>query len=142
MKDYVKNKESPYLKYWDINNLYGLAMLQKLLLNKCVWVEDTQFNKDFIKIYDEQSYEGYFLETDIQYLEKLHEIFNDLPFLPERMKLEMVKKLVANLHDKTEYVIHIRNLKQALNHGLILKKIHRVIKFIQKAWLKPHIKLS
>ena len=58
------------------------------------------------------------------------------------MKLEIVKKLVANLHDKTEYVIHIRNLKQALNHGLILKKIHRVIKFIQKAWLKPHIKLS
>ena len=45
---------------------------------------------------------------------------NDLPFLPERMKTEKVKKLVANLHDKTEYVIHIRNLKQALNHGLVL----------------------
>ena len=43
------------------------------------------------------------------------------------MKLEKVEKLVANLHEKTEYVIHIRNLKQALNRGLILKKVHRVI---------------
>ena len=48
------------------------------------------------------------------------------------MKLEKVEKLVVNLHDKTENVIHIRDLKQALNHGLILKKVHRVIKFNQK----------
>ena len=66
--------------------------------------------------------------NNVQYSEKLHE-FNMLPFLPESVKLEKVEKLVANLHDKTEYVIHIRNLKQALNHGLILKKVHRVIKF-------------
>ena len=49
------------------------------------------------------------------------------------MKVEKLEKLVTNLHDKTEYVIHIRNLMQALNHGLILKKVHRVIKFNQKA---------
>ena len=47
------------------------------------------------------------------------------------MKLEEVEKLVANLHDKTEYVIHIRNFKQALNYGLVLKKVHRVIKINQ-----------
>ena len=58
------------------------------------------------------------------------------------MKLEKIEKLVANLHDKTEYVIHIRNLKQALNHELILKKVHRVIKFNQKAWLKLYIELN
>ena len=58
------------------------------------------------------------------------------------MKIEKVEKLVANLHDKTEYVIHIRNLKQALNHGLVLKKVHRVIKFNQNAWLKPYIDMS
>ena len=56
------------------------------------------------------------------------------------MKIE--KKLVTNLHDKTEYVIHIRNLKQALNHGLVLKKVHRVIKFNQNAWLKPYIDMN
>ena len=55
------------------------------------------------------------------------------------MKLEIVEKLVANLHDKTEYVIHIRNFKKALNHGLVFKKVHRVIKFRQNAWLKPYI---
>ena len=58
-------------------------------------------------------------EVDVQYLEKLHELHNDLPFLPERMKIKQVEKLVANLHDKTEYVIHIRNLKEALNHRLV-----------------------
>ena len=55
------------------------------------------------------------------------------------MKIEKVKKLAANLHDKTEYVIHTRSLKQLLNHGLVLKKVHRVIKFDQNAWLKPYI---
>ena len=55
------------------------------------------------------------------------------------MKIEKLQKLVANLHDKTEYFVHIRYLKQVLNHGLVLKKVNRVIKFIQNAWLKPYI---
>ena len=58
------------------------------------------------------------------------------------MKIEKVKKLVANLHDKTKYVIHIRNLKQLLNHGSVLKKVHRVIKFNQNFWLKPYIDIN
>ena len=58
------------------------------------------------------------------------------------MKREKVEKLVANLHEKTEYVVHIRNLKQLLNHGLIRKKVHRVINFNQKACLKPYIDLN
>ena len=63
-------------------------------------------------------------------------------FLPERMKIENVQKLVTSLHDQTEYVIDIGNLKQALNHGLFLKKVHRVIKFNQKIWLKPYIDMN
>ena len=55
------------------------------------------------------------------------------------MKIEKIEKLVVNLHDKTEYVIHIRNLKQTLNYRLVLEKVHRVIKFKQNAWLKPFI---
>ena len=58
------------------------------------------------------------------------------------MKIEKVENLIANLHDKTEYLIHIRNLKQALNHKLILKKVHRVIKFNQNAWIKPYIDMN
>ena len=62
----------------------------------------------------------------------------DWPFLPEKMKIGKIKKLLANLHDKSEYVIHIRNLKQALNHRLTLKKVLKVIKFNQNTWLKPY----
>ena len=58
------------------------------------------------------------------------------------MKIVIVEKIVANLHDKTECIIHIRNLKQALNHGLVFKKVHRVIKFNQNSWLKPYIDMN
>ena len=83
-----------------------------------------------------------FLEVDVQYLEKLHELHNDLPFLPERMKIEKVEKLLDNLHDKTEYVIHIRNFKQALNHRLVLERVYKVIRFNQNAWLKQYIDMN
>ena len=66
------------------------------------------------------------LEVDVQYLKKFHELHDDLPFLTERIKIEKVENLIADLH-----VIPIRNLKHALNHGLILKEVHRVIKFIK-----------
>ena len=66
--------------------------------------------------------EGCFLDVDIQYPENLHNLHNDLPFLPERIKTEKFKKLVADLHDKTENVIHIKSLKEALNHGLVFGK--------------------
>ena len=58
------------------------------------------------------------------------------------MKIERTEKLVANLHDKTEYVIHTRNLKQALNHGLVFKKVHQVIKFNQNDWLNSYFDMN
>ena len=98
MEEYDKNKESSYLKQCDVNNLYGWAISQKLSINNFEWIEDmSQFNKDFIRNYNEESDEGYYLEFDVQYPEKLHELHNDLPFLPERMKIERVEKLVTNL---------------------------------------------
>ena len=84
------------------------------------------------KDYYEEADEGYFREVDVQYLKKLHELHNYLPFLPERIKIEKVENLVVNLHDKIDHVIHIGNLKQALSHSLVLKKFHRVFKFNQK----------
>ena len=71
-------------------------------------IKDTsQFNEDFVKNYNEKSD-----EVHVQHLEKLHELHNDLSLSPERMKIEKGEKLVASLHDKTKYVIHIRNLKK------------------------------
>ena len=88
-------------------------MLQKLQVNNFEWIKDiSQFNEDFMKSYNEEIDKRYFLVLDVQYIERLHERHNDLPCLPERMKIEKVIKLVANLRDKTKFVIHIRNLKQ------------------------------
>ena len=72
----------------------------------------------------------------------MDELHNGLPFLPERMKIRKFEKLVANLHDKFEYVIHKRNLKQGLNHGLVLRKVLKMIEFNQNAWLKPYIDMN
>ena len=82
-----------------------------MYVNYYKWVEDIfEFDQSFVGSCNEESEEGYFLEVDIQYIEDLHNLYNGLPFLPERKKIEKVGKLVANLRDKTEYVIHIRNL--------------------------------
>ena len=83
-----------------------------------------------------------FLEVNVRYLEKLLELDHDLLFLSEWIKIEKVKNLAANLHDKAEYVIHVWNSKQALNHGLVLEKVHKVIKFNQNAWLKLPIDMN
>ena len=74
-------------------------------------INNSQFNENFIKKYNEESVEGYFLEVDVQYPKRLHDLHNNLPFLWERMKNEKVEKLDANLYDKSENAIHIRNLK-------------------------------
>ena len=58
------------------------------------------------------------------------------------MKIEKAGKLITNSHDKTEYIIHIKNLKQSLNHRFVLKKIHRFIKFNQRAWMRPYIDMN
>ena len=118
-------------------------MIQKLSVNGFKWVEKiSKFNERFIKSYNENSDIGYFLEVDVEYPKKLFGSHKDLPFLPERKKLEKVEKLVCSIEDKEKYVIHIRALKQALNHGLVLKDVHRVIKFNQEAWLKPYIDMN
>ena len=102
----------------------------------------SNFNEDFIKNYEEDGDKVYILELDVEYPKKLHDLHSDLPFLPERMKINKCSKLVCNLRDKNNYVVHIRSLKQALDHGLILKKVHRVIQFDQEAWLKEYIDMN
>ena len=79
-------------------------MSQKLSVNNFRWTEDTsQLNEDFIKNYNEESDEAYILAVDVQHLEKLKDLHNNLPFLPERMEIEKVEKLVVDLRDKIEY---------------------------------------
>ena len=73
MKDYDKNKESSYLKYWDVTNwTIFFAMWEKLPVNNFEWIKDTsQVNEDFMKNYNEESDKGYFLKLDVQYPENV-----------------------------------------------------------------------
>ena len=90
-------------------------MSQKLPINNFQRIEDTsQFKEDFIKNYYEEKHKEYFLEVDVKYLENVHDLHDDLPFLPERIKIEKFEKLVANSHDKTEYVINIKKIKRSI----------------------------
>ena len=108
-------------------------MSLKLPLNCFKWVNDvTGIDKEFIRNYDEDNDKGYILEVDVKYPRKLHYLHSDLPFLPERMKIHDCKKLVCNLGKEKKSVVHIRSLKQALDHGLKLKKVHRIIEFNQE----------
>ena len=116
-------------------------MSQKLLVDGFKWVKYvSKIDEDFIKNYAEDSDKGYILQVDVEYPKNLHDLHSDLPFLPERIKIDKCNKLVCSLyHKKTMLFI---SLKQTLNHGLILKKIHRVIQFNQEAWLKPYIDMN
>ena len=142
MKNHDKNEESSYIQYLDATDLYGWAMSQKLPVNGFKWVQNNEINEEFIKNYNENKDKEYILEVDVKYPRKLHDLHSDLPFLPKRMKIDKCKKLVCNLRNKKKYVVHIKSLKQALNHGLKFKKIHRIIEFNQEAWLKPYIDMN
>ena len=156
MKNYNNNEESSYIQYLDANNFFGWAMSKKLPVNGFKWIDNDEtaepsslerstkhvINGDFIKNYDENDDKRYIFEVDVKYPKRLHELHSDLLFLSERMEVNKCKKLVCNLFNKKKYVAHINTLKQALNHGLKFKKIHRVIEFNQEVWLKPYIDMN
>ena len=98
-------------------------MFQKLPVDDVKWEKNvSNFNEEFIKNYDEDSNKGYILQIDAEYPKDLNTLHRDLPFLSEKMNIKKCNKLVCNLYDKKEYVVYTRDLKQALNHGIILKK--------------------
>ena len=99
-------------------------MSQKLPVGDFEWIKEDdlwKFNEPFIKNYDENIDKGYILEVDNEYLKNIHKLHSDLSFLPEKKKIKKFNKLVCTVQDKESYVVHIRALKQALNHGLLLK---------------------
>ena len=120
-----------------------MGMSQKLPVDGFKWVDNLSiFTEDFIKNYDEDSDIGYNLEGDVEYPRNLHMLHSDLPFLHERMKINNCTKLVCNLNDKENYLVHMLALKQALNHGLKFKMVHRVAEFRQEFWQKPYIDMN
>ena len=141
MKDFNKSELFKYLIYVDANNLYGCAMSEKLPVHSFKWLSNKEienlFNNQIVQVWEKTPC---ILEVDLEYPEKLHDLHNDYPLCSERVECDNgVKKLIPNLRDKNNYVIHYKNLIQCLKLGMKLKKIHRGIKFIESAWLKPYI---
>ena len=141
MKDFNKSELSKYLMYVDANNLYGCAMSEKLPVHSFKWMTNKEienlFNNQIVQVWKKTPC---ILEVDLTYPEELHDLHNDYPLCPERVECEKgVKKLIPNLRDKNNYVVHYKTLMQCLRLGMKLKKIHRGIKFIEDAFLKPYI---
>lgn len=144
MKSYDMSKESSYIMYYDANNLYGDAQSRYLPYGGFKWAEKPEEIK-VQNISDESEY-GLKSEVDIEYPKTLHNHHNDLPFLAESIEplnsKSNIKKLIPHLIKRERYVVHYVALKQALDHGLKLIKIHRAIQFNQSPWLSPYIKLN
>ena len=139
--EYDPSRPTKYLQYLDANNLYGWAMSQPLPTGGFHWVEFDEC-KDLKSIVNKLAKckdHGYLLEVDVAYPRKLHDYHNDLPFMCAKMKINGAEKLVSNLYYKRKYVIHIKALKQAIDHGLVPEKIHRAIEFKQSAWMREYI---
>lgn len=129
-----ENEEKKYLQYLDANNLYGWGMSKKLPTHGFKWMIDEELR-------DWREY-SCFWEVDLEYPRELHDLHNDYSLAPESVKINGVEKLIPNLNDKTNYVIHHENHKLYLDLGLKLKKIHRGIKFEESDWMKVYIDLN
>ena len=141
MKDFNKKELSKFLIYLDANNLYGWAMSQKLPVHSFKKMSNEEleniFNNQIVQVWEKTPC---ILEVDLEYPKELHDLHNDYPLCPERVECDRgVKKLIPNLRDKNNYVIHYKKLMQCLRMGMKLKKIHQGIKFIESAFLKPYI---
>ena len=146
--EYAPLRPTNHLQYLDANNLYGWTMSQPLPTREFKWddIENLKGGAQELKrtmdmmVGNSNRGVGYVLEVDVKYPRELHDLHNDLPFMCEKIRVSRVEKLVPNLHDKKKYVIHVKALKQALkqalDHGLVVEKIHRVIQFKQSAWMK------
>ena len=162
MKKYDEKAPSKYIMYLDANNLYGRAMSQYLPTGNFKWMTDKEISKINLGKYKADSKKGLIQEVDLEYPQELHDIHNDYPGTPEKVKVSnnmlsayckkiakkynisigLVSKLIPTLRDKKEYVLHYRNLQLYLDRGLKIKKVHQVLKFDQSPWLKQYINFN
>ncbi|XP_039278588.1 uncharacterized protein LOC120350181 [Nilaparvata lugens] len=137
MKTFDSTAESVFIAFVDCNNLYGLAMSKPLPFGDFQWINLSM--NDLLESKEGDEY-GYILEVDVSYPSSLHVDHCDLPFLPEQISIGIdQKKLCAHVNSRKQYIVHYIALKQAVEHGLIVEKIHRALRFKQSCWLQPYI---
>ena len=142
MENYNPDEESKFITYLDANNLYGWSMSQKLPYKNFHWLDETKlvdFNPTQLDTEDDT---GYILQVDFEYPKELHDADNDYPLAPEPLLLNKIYKLTPNLYNKTKYILHLKNLQLYLSLGLKLTKIHKVLAFDKKDWMRPYIALN
>ena len=123
LNNYNKSIESSYLMHLDANNLYGWAMSQKLPINGFKWVKKlSKLNESFIKKCDENSDKGYFPVVDVEYLNNLFSSYEDLPLLPERIKIGKVEKLIFSIEDKEKICCLYKSFKTSTKSWFKTKK--------------------
>ena len=146
LPNFDDTREENHLFYIDANNLYGHSMSSSLPLNQFRWLEEDEINSLNVVAIPEEGDIGYILEVDLDYPVELHDEHNDLPFCPQQLKTTAGRndpgKLIATLHEKKNYVVHYRYLQCALQNGLELVRIHRVLSFCQSKWLEPYIRMN
>lgn len=144
MINHDPSEESVFVQYFDSNNLYGFSMCQSLPYSKFRYLDEQEIEQLNVSHVPDDAENGYILEVDLLYPKHLHREHNDFPFCPEKCIPPggKNKKLVANVYNKYNYVIHYVHLKKCLEHGLILRKIHKAITFRQSAYLKKYIDLN
>lgn len=146
LNSYDSSQRSSFIVYLDCNNLYGYTMCQYLPHSNFKFCDQDklEYLKSQINNISDTAKEGYILEVDLIYPDNLHREHNDLPFCPEKCTPPGGKnvKLIPNLYDKYHYIIHYVHLKKCLQHGLVLRKIHRAISFNQSSFLKQYIDLN
>ena len=140
-EDFNPDSLTKYLAYLDANNLYGWAMCNPLPVGNFEWMSEEEL-KNWKNHMSEACPSGSVLEVDLEYPEYLHDLHNDYPLAPERLKIEGVEKLIPNLGDKKKYVVHHESLKLYESLGLKIKKIHKGMKFREESWLEPYIMMN
>ena len=139
MKDFDETKPSTFIQYLDANNLYGWAMSQKLPTHGFKWIDVDK--SSVLKLLEKKdTNQGFIFEVDLEYPSSLWKSHNDYPLAPERIKIDKVDKLICSFLPKKNYVLHYKNLKQYLEEGMILKKVHHGLKFYQSPWMEPYIR--
>ena len=139
MKDFDETKPSTFIQYLDAKNLYGWAMTQKLPTHGFKWM-DVDIPSVLKLLEKKDTNQGYIFEVDLDYPKFLWKSHNDYPLAPERVKIDKTEKLICSFLPKKNYVLHYKNLKQYLEEGMILKKVHRGIMFYQSPWMEPYIR--
>lgn len=144
VSEHGTSKPVCFISYLDCNNLYGYSMCQYLPYASFRFLTVTEINSLNVTSVEDNAEWGYILEVDLEYPKHLHNYHNDLPFCPEKCIPPggKSKKLIANLYNKYNYAIHYVYLKKCIEHGLILRKVHRVITFRQRPYLKQYIELN